>query len=100
MTSIIGSIIWFIKQMPVPFRVFLIVTTFILVFALLDYTVVKWRHRKATVTEESMLKNNKNRIGIRMKRGRGAFERTKIRRMNTSIDTNGTELDMKDTDIG
>jgi len=39
------------------------------------------------------------RTGIRMKGGKGTFESTKIRGQDVAIDTNDTELDLKDTDI-
>ena len=40
-----------------------------------------------------------SRTGIRMKGGKGTFEKTRIRGQDIAIDTDDTKLDMKDTDI-
>jgi hypothetical protein len=42
---------------------------------------------------------NDKRIGIRMKGGKGNFDKTKIRGMDDAVITENTDLKMKDTDI-
>lgn len=40
------------------------------------------------------------RTGIRMRGGTGRFPHARIRNMDTAVDTEGTDLDMEEPDIG
>lgn len=53
------------------------------------------RYRKEKQSSEHI----GTRTGIRMKGGKGDFERTKIRKQDVSINTEDTDLKAKDTDI-